>query len=106
MKAKDIAAKGGDASAIGGLIAKDQAAKEAASIGPATTAMGDQVYGASAETANAKEDASNKGRGDTAVVNAPTTVNNTTQQANFMKSPFRNEESSLNRYLNTRMGVY
>ena len=106
MKAKDIAAKGGDATAIGGLIKKDQEAKQAASMGPATTAMGDQVYGASAETANAKEDASNKGRGDTAVVNAPTTVNNTTQQANFMKSPFRNEESSLNRYLNTRMGVY
>jgi len=106
MKAKEIAAKGGDATAIGGLIAKDQAAKEAASMGPATTAMGDQVYGASAETANAKEDAASKGKGDTAVVNAPTTVNNTTQQANFNKSPFRNEESSLNRYLNTRMGVY
>jgi hypothetical protein len=106
MKAKDIAASGGDASAIGGLIAKDQAAKEAASIGPATTAMGDQVYGASAETANAKEDASSKGKGDTSVVNAPTNINNTTQQNTPMKSPFRNEESSLNRYLNTRMGVY
>lgn len=106
MKAKGIAAKGGDASAISGLIEKDQAAKQAASMAPATTAMGDQVYGASAETMNARDDLASKNAGGTAVVNAPTTVNNTTQQASIMKSPFRNEEGSLNRYYNTRMGVY
>lgn len=106
MKAKGIAAKGGDASAISGLIAKDQEAKQAASMAPANTAMGDQVYGASAETMNARDDLASKNNGGTAVVNAPTTVNNTTQQANIMKSPFRNEEGSLNRYYNTRMGVY
>jgi hypothetical protein len=106
MKAKDIAAKGGDASAIGGLIAKDQAAKEAASMGPATTAMGDQVYGASAETANARDDMDNKKSGGTAVVNAPTNINNTTQQTTPLRSPIRNEENSLNRYYGSRMGVY
>ena len=106
MKAKDIAASGGDASAIGGLIAKDQAAKQAASIAPATTAMGDQVYGASAETANAKEDAANKSNGGTAVVNAPTNINNTTQQTTPLRSPIRNEEGSLNRYYGSRLGVY
>lgn len=68
--------------------------------------LGDEVYGKSAETANAREDLANKNSGGTAVVNAPTTVNNTTQQANIMRSPFRNEEGSLNRYYNTRMGVY
>jgi hypothetical protein len=106
MKAKGIAAKGGDASAIGGLIEKDQAAKQAASMAPATTAMGDQVYGASAETMNARDDLANKKEGSGAIVNAPTTVNNTTQQSSVIRSPVRNEEGSLNRYYNTRMGVY
>jgi hypothetical protein len=106
MQAKGIAAKGGDASAIGGLIAKDQSAKQAASMAPATTAMGDQVYGASAETMNARDDLANKKEGGGAIVNAPTTVNNTTQQASVIRSPVRNEESSLNRYYGTRMGVY
>jgi hypothetical protein len=106
MQAKGIAAKGGDASAIGGLIAKDQSAKQAASMAPATTAMGDQVYGASAETMNARDDLANKKEGGGAIVNAPTTVNNTTQQASVIRSPVRNEESSLNRYYGSRMGVY
>ena len=106
MKAKDIAAKGGDATAIGGLIAKDQAAKQAASMAPANTAMGDQVYGASAETMNARDDLANKKEGGGAIVNAPTTVNNTTQQASVIRSPIRNEENSLNRYYGSRMGVY
>jgi hypothetical protein len=106
MKAKDIAAKGGDATAIGGLIAKDQAAKQAASMAPANTAMGDQVYGASAETMNARDDLANKKEGGGAIVNAPTTVNNTTQQASVIRSPIRNDENSLNRYYGSRMGVY
>jgi len=107
MKAKDIASKGGgDTAAISGLIAKDQAAKEAASMAPANTAMGDQVYGASAETMNARDDLANKNTGGTAVVNAPTTVNNTTQQSSVIRSPIRNEENSLNRYYGSRMGVY
>jgi hypothetical protein len=106
MQAKGIAAKGGDASAISGLITKDQAAKEAASMGPATTAMGDQVYGASTETINARENLESKKTGGTAVVNAPTNINNTTQQTTPLRSPTRNEEGSLNRYYNTRMGVY
>lgn len=106
MKAKDIAAKGGDASAIGGLIKKDQEARAAAEIGPATTAMGDQVYGKSAETMNARDDLATKNNGGTAVVNAPTTVNNTTQQTTPLRSPIRNEEGSLNRYYGSRLGVY
>ena len=88
------------------LPSKAGSSIQASSVEPASTPTGDQVYGKSAETANARDDLANKNSGGTAVVNAPTTVNNTTQQANIMRSPFRNEEGSLNRYYNTRMGVY
>jgi hypothetical protein len=70
------------------------------------SARGGQLYSKSAETASAREDVANKSSGGTAVVNAPTTVNNTTQQSSVIRSPIRNEENSLNRYYGSRMGVY
>jgi hypothetical protein len=107
-KAKAEAATGltGTGASPDTLPAKSGNSIQASSVQPAATTTGDQVYGKSAETMNARDELSNKNNGGTAVVNAPTTVNNTTQQANIMKSPFRNEEGSLNRYYNTRMGVY
>ena len=70
------------------------------------SARGGQIYSKSAETASAREDVANKSSAGTAVVNAPTTVNNTTQQSSVIRSPIRNEENSLNRYYGSRMGVY
>lgn len=172
MKAKSIAEKGGDAGEIGGLIKKDQEAKNAAMAPAGNTAMGDyagdydnssivdggtptvrpkgsasnsrrigkyqgddpnapnydsdlaqsnedfaplaeragsrgsDLYDASSQTADAKDAASSKGTGGTAVINAPTNVNNTTQNATITKSPAKNPEPSLSRYLGTKYGAF
>ena len=74
-------------------------------VAPATTS-GNIVAGKSTEVAGAREDLSSKGGGGTSVVNAPTTVNNTTKQSTIIKSPYRNEESSINRYIGSRYGAY
>jgi len=73
---------------------------------PGTAPRGDNLYASSSETADAKEDAANKGTGGTAVINAPTNVNNTTQNATITKSPAKNPEPSLSRYLGTKYGAF
>jgi hypothetical protein len=60
---------------------------------------GNQVSQQSAENAGAKE-TPQQSAGNTAVVNAPVTTNNTTTQV--IKSPIRNQESSQSRYLTSK----
>jgi hypothetical protein len=72
--------------------------------GPRTGA--DSVIYKSGEVAGAKEDLQTRSSGSTAVVNAPTTVNNTTNQSNIMRSPYRNEEGTYNKYIGTRYSAY
>ena len=67
---------------------------------------GSDLYDASSQTADAKDAASSKGTGGTAVINAPTNVNNTTQNATITKSPAKNPEPSLSRYLGTKYGAF
>jgi hypothetical protein len=71
-----------------------------------TVSSGNIVAGKSNEVSGAKEDLTTRGGGGTAVVNAPTTVNNTTNQSNIIKSPYRNEEGSYNKYIGSRYGAY
>ena len=65
-------------------------------------AMGsaNQVSNASKQNADADATKQGSGGGNTAVVNAPVTTNNNTSQ--IIKSPVRNQDSSMSRYLGSR----
>jgi hypothetical protein len=65
---------------------------------PPTT--GDAVTGASKQNADAAAANSGAGGGNTAVVNAPVTTNNNTSQ--IIKSPIRNQESSMSKFVGSR----
>jgi hypothetical protein len=77
---------------------KDSSSTKAPEAPTPTTA--DAVTGASKENADAAAANSGSGGGNTAVVNAPVTTNNNTTQV--IKSPIRNQESSMARYSASR----
>jgi hypothetical protein len=58
------------------------------------------VTQASKQNADAAAAKTSSGGGNTAVVNAPVTTNNNTSQ--IIKSPIRNQESSISRYISSR----
>jgi hypothetical protein len=58
------------------------------------------VTKASKQNADAAAASSGGGGGNTAVVNAPVTTNNNTSQV--IKSPIRNQESSMSRFIGSR----
>ena len=58
------------------------------------------VTKASKQNADAAAASSGSGGGNTAVVNAPVTTNNNTSQV--IKSPIRNQESSMSRFIGSR----
>ena len=58
------------------------------------------VTKASKQNADAAAESSGGGGGNTAVVNAPVTTNNNTSQV--IKSPIRNQESSMSRFIGSR----
>lgn len=60
----------------------------------------DAVTGASKENADAAAVNTGSGGGNTAVVNAPVTTNNNTTQ--IIKSPIRNQESSMSKYQSSK----
>lgn len=65
-----------------------------------TPTSADAVAGASKENADAAAANSGSAGGNTAVVNAPVTTNNNTNQ--IIRSPIRNQESSMARYSESR----
>jgi hypothetical protein len=71
-----------------------------------TPSSGNIIAGKSTEVVGAKEDMANKGGNTNAILNAPTTVNNNTNQSTIMRSPFKNEDSTLNKYIGTRYAAY
>ena len=75
----------------------DSGASSPAAAPPTT---GDAVAGASKQNADAAAENAGTGGGNTAVVNAPVTTNNNTTQV--IKSPIRNQESSMARYSASR----
>jgi len=78
---------------------------EAAQGAPAPAGTGNAIEAKTGDVANSRDDLSSKG-GGTSVVNAPTTVNNNSQTSSHAKSPFRNEEGTLNKYYASRLGAY
>ena len=78
---------------------------EAAQGASAPAGTGNAIEAKTGAVANSRDDLSSKG-GGTSVVNAPTTVNNNSQTSSFAKSPFRNEEGTLNKYYASRLGAY
>lgn len=72
---------------------------------PTPAGTGNAIEAKTGDVANSRDDLSSKG-GGTSVVNAPTTVNNNSQTSSFAKSPFRNEEGTLNKYYASRLGAY
>lgn len=67
---------------------------------PPQPTSADTVAGASKENADEAAAKTASGGGNTAVVNAPVTTNNNTSQ--IIKSPIRNQESSMSRYSASR----
>ena len=78
---------------------------EAAQGAPTPAGTGNAIEAKTGDVANSRDDLSSKG-GGTSVVNAPTTVNNNSQTSSHAKSPFRNEEGTLNKYYASRLGAY
>jgi hypothetical protein len=72
---------------------------------PASSSTGNAIEAKTGDVANSRDSLATKG-GGTAVVNAPTTVNNSSQNTTIAKSPFRNEEGTINKYYSTRLGAY
>jgi len=72
---------------------------------PTPAGTGNAIEAKTGDVANSRDDLSSKG-GGTSVVNAPTTVNNNSQTSSHAKSPFRNEEGTLNKYYASRLGAY
>ena len=69
---------------------------------PANSAIGERLAGESKSTEDLKADKM-ASVGGTAMVNAPTTINNnSTMNTNHPRSPSRNPESSMNRYIQSR----
>ena len=77
---------------------KSDSSSPAPTAPPPTTA--DAVAGASKENADAAAANSGNSGGNTAVVNAPVTTNNNTSQ--IIKSPIRNQESSMSKFVGSR----
>jgi len=77
---------------------KSDSSSSAPTAPPPTTAAA--VAGASKENADAAAANSGNGGGNTAVVNAPVTTNNNTSQ--IIKSPIRNQESSMSKFVGSR----
>jgi hypothetical protein len=71
-----------------------------ASPAAAKPTSADAVAGASKQNADEAASTSNTGGNNTNVVNAPVTTNNKTSQ--IIRSPIRNQESSVNSYLRSR----
>jgi hypothetical protein len=69
-----------------------------AAMGAAMNSNANQVYNKSGE--NAQASVAPASSNSTTVVNAP--VNNTTKQSQIIKSPVRNNESTINRYVTSR----
>jgi len=67
---------------------------------------GNTIEAKTSEVANSRDALTTSGNGGSAIVNAPTTVNNTNQNTTVAKSPFRNEEGTINKYYSTRLGAY
>jgi hypothetical protein len=68
--------------------------------GGSMSVNGASVTNASKQNADAAAANSGSGGGNTAVVNAPVTTNNNTSQ--IIKSPIRNQESSMSRFIGSR----
>lgn len=68
--------------------------------GGSMSVNGATVSAASKQNADAAAANSGGGKGNTAVVNAPVTTNNNTSQ--IIKSPARNQESSISKYISSR----
>jgi hypothetical protein len=68
--------------------------------GGSMSVNGASVTNASKQNADAAAVGSGSGGGNTAVVNAPVTTNNNTSQ--IIKSPIRNQESSMSRFIGSR----
>ena len=67
---------------------------------------GTTIEAKTSDVANSRDALTTSGNGSSAIVNAPTTVNNTNQNTTVAKSPFRNEEGTINKYYSTRLGAY
>jgi len=67
---------------------------------------GNTIEAKTSDVANSRDALTTSGNGGSAIVNAPTTVNNTNQNTTVAKSPFRNEEGTINKYYSTRLGAY
>ena len=68
--------------------------------GGSMSVNGASVTNASKQNADAAAVGSGSGGGNTAVINAPVTTNNNTSQ--IIKSPIRNQESSMSRFIGSR----
>jgi len=69
-------------------------------------ATGNTIEAKTNEVTDTRDNLVSRGNGGSAIVNAPTTVNNTNQNTTVAKSPFRNEEGTINKYYSTRLGAY
>ena len=78
---------------------------KSAALTPAAS-TGNIIEAKTSEVANSRDALTTSGNGGSAIVNAPTTVNNTNQNTTVAKSPFRNEEGTINKYYSTRLGAY
>ena len=78
---------------------------EAAQGAPLPAGTGNTIEAKTGDVANSRDSLATKS-GGSAIVNAPTTVNNTNQNTTVAKSPFRNEEGTINKYYSTRLGAY
>ena len=77
----------------------------ATGLAPAAS-TGNVIEAKTGDVADTRDNLVTRGNAGTAIVNAPTTVNNTSQTAQFAKSPFRNEEGTINKYYSSRFGAF
>ena len=102
---KMLVAKAAGEMERGKQVPGDTGKIKSAALTPAAS-TGNIIESKTGDVADSRDSISAKGGAGTAIVNAPTTVNNTSQTASFAKSPFRNEEGTLNKYYSTRLGAY
>lgn len=70
------------------------------------SSTGNIVAGKSNEVADARDNMNaGSGKGN-AIVSAPTTINNQTTNTSTLRSPFRNEDATLNKYIGSRYAAF
>ena len=79
--------------------------KGPAAMTPAAS-TGNVIEAKTGAVADFRDDMSSRGNGGSAIVNAPTTVNNSNQHNSYAPSPFRNEEGTINKYYASRYGAF